>query len=259
MWRETAMPEPRRAMPEKAPFSSRIASWVQVTAVLVVFAALVTVLDRVARDAAEELIASNVARATGMLNQPEVRIGGPAFLLQVIRGSYSTVDVTTTGLVSGPLRVERVESHLNDVRVPFHDLLVHDVRTIGVGRSQESVFMRYEDLNDYFEATGRSFTVTPAGDGKVNLDGTVEFLNQSLTVHALATASANEGQLTIVPDVVETEGGTLNTAGRMLLNQRLRISIPLGNLPFGHQLVSATPADDGIRILAEGRAVIVRP
>lgn len=253
------MREPRRALPEPLPRSARIATWIQVTAVVAVFIALVVGLNRVARTSAERLVASNVARAAGLAVEPQVEIGGHAFLLQVIRGSYSKVDVTTTGLVSGPLRIDRVESHLVDVRVPFHDLLVRDIRAIGVGHSVEDVYMRYEDLNAYFDATGRSFLVTSAGNGKVYLDGNVDFLNQQLTVHALASVSANEGQLTIVPDEVETTGGTLNSAGRLLLNQRLRISIPMGNLPFGHQLVSAEPGDHGIDMVAEGRTIIVQP
>src|SRR5215216_422628 len=77
------------------------------------------------------------------------------FLPQVIRGTYSEVEVTTRGIMSGPLRIDRVESHLFDVRVPFHDVLVRSIRRVGIGRSVETINVSYRDLNAYFAATGR--------------------------------------------------------------------------------------------------------
>jgi hypothetical protein len=78
-------------------------------------------------------------------------------------------------------------------------------------------------------------------------------------VTADASLSVSEGALRITPDEIRTGDTVLSRASRLLLGQRLRLTVPLGTLPFGHQLTSATPDADGIRLQAEGTAIIVEP
>ncbi len=119
--------------------------------------------DALARLGAEALLARNIQNATGVSEPPVVEVRGFAFVPQVVRGAYNEVDVTTRGITSGPLRIERVDSQLFDVRVPFHDVLVQDIRRVGIGRSVEDVTLRFDDLNAYFDATGRPLQLAPAG------------------------------------------------------------------------------------------------
>jgi hypothetical protein len=215
--------------------------------------------DALARMGAESLLARNIQNATGVSEPPVVDVKGFAFVPQVVRGAYNEVHVTTRGLSSGPLRVERVDSQLIDVRVPFHDVLVQDIRRVGIGRSIEDVTLRYEDLNAYFDATGRPLQLTPAEDGQTRLTGEVNVLSQRIQVSATVTLSVADDTLRITPRQIDTGTSTLTGASRLLLGQRLRLSVPLGTLPFGHQLTSADASPDGIRLRAEGVAVIVQP
>ena len=215
--------------------------------------------DALARAGAEALLARNIQNATGVSEPPVVSVSGFAFVPQVVRGAYDEVTVTTRGISSGPLRIDRVDSQLFDVRVPFHDVLVQDIRRVGVGRSREDVALRYEDVNAYFNATGRPLQLAHAENGETRLNGVVDVLNQRVQVSATVTLSVADDALRITPRQVNTGNATLNQASRLLLGQRLALSVPLGTLPFGHQLTSVTASGDGIALRVEGTAIIVQP
>ena len=215
--------------------------------------------DALARVGAEALLARNIQNATGVSEPPVVDVRGFAFVPQVVRGAYNEVDVTTRGIASGPLRVEQVDSQLFDVRVPFHDVLVQDIRRVGISRSVEAVTLRYEDLNAYFDATGRPLQLAPTENGETQLTGTVDVLSQQVQVTASATLSVANETLRITPRQIDTGNTTLTQASRLLLGQRLALSVPLSTLPFGHQLTNVVASPDEISLKAEGVAIIVQP
>jgi LmeA-like phospholipid-binding len=215
--------------------------------------------DALAREGAEVLLARNIQHATGVAERPVVTVRGFAFVPQVVRGAYNEVDVSTQGITSGPLRIEHVDSQLFDVRVPFHDVLVQDIRRVGVGRSLEGVTLRYEDLNAYFAATGRPLQLAPAAEGEVSITGSVDVLGRQVQVNALVALSVADDTLRISPRQINTGSVNLDQASRLLLGQRLTLSVPLGTLPFGHQLTSVTASGDAIRLQAQGTAIIVQP
>jgi hypothetical protein len=215
--------------------------------------------DALAREGAEVLLARNIQHATGVVERPVVVVRGFAFVPQVVRGAYNEVEVSTQGITSGPLRIEHVDSQLFDVRVPFHDVLVQDIRRVGVGRSVEDVTLRYEDLNAYFAATGRPLHLAPAANGEVTITGSVDVLGRQVQVNATVALSVADEILRISPRQINTGAVSLDQASRLLLGQRLTLSVPLGTLPFGHQLTSVTASADAIRLQAEGTAIIVQP
>ena len=231
----------------------------QTTGVIVVVALLLWGADTLARIGAQTLLARNIQDATGVEVLPEVDVRGVFFLPQVIGGAYSDVQVTTQGVTGGPLRIDRVESRLSDVRVPFHDVLVRDVRRVGIGRSVENLDLTYEDLNAYFAATGRRLTLAPGRDGTVRLSGSVDVLNQRVPVSADATLSVEDDVLRISPQSFDTGSGSLDAAGRLLLGKRLTLLVPLGTLPFGHHLTGVTADPEGVHLTAEGTDILVEP
>lgn len=228
-------------------------------ALIVGLALLLWGADTLSRTGAEALVARNVQGATGATTPPRVTAHGRFFLPQVIRGAYDEIDVTTTGLTSGPLRIDRVESRLSDVRVPFHDVLVQDVRRIGVGHSVEDVTLRYDDLNAYFAATGRPLTISRAADGLIELTGSTQVLNKRLSVRTEVQLTVTDAELRLTPQQIDTGGTVLGSAARALLVQRLTLSVPLGTLPFGHQLTEVTPGPEALQIRAEGSGIVVQP
>jgi hypothetical protein len=215
--------------------------------------------DALARMGAEALLARNIQHATGVSEPPVVDVHGFAFVPQVVRGAYNEVTVTTRGITSGPLRIDQVDSQLYDVRVPFHDVLVQNIRRVGISRSIEDVTLRYEDLNAYFDATGRPLQLAPGENDETQLIGTVDVLAQQVQVTATVSLSVVDETLRITPREINTGSAALSQASRLLLGQRLNLTVPLGTLPFGHQLTGVTATPDAIRLRAEGSAIIVQP
>ena len=231
----------------------------QVLGVIVVVALLLWGADSLARTSAERLLARNIQDATGVEVAPEVDVNGVLFLPQLIRGAYSDVQVSTRGVAGSPLRIDRVESQLSDVRVPFHDVLVRDIRRVGIGRSVENLDLTYEDINAYFAATGRRLTLAPGPDGTVKLTGNVEILNQSVPVSADAALSVEGDVLRISPQSLDTGSGSLDAASRLLLGRRLTLLVPLGPLPFGHRLTGVQADSQGVHLTAEGTGILLQP
>ena len=231
----------------------------QVLGLIVVVALLLWGADTMARIRAETLLSRNIQDATGVEVPPEVDVQGTFFLPQLIRGSYSEVNVTTEGVTGSPLRIDRVESQLSDVRVPFHDVLVRDIRRVGVGRSEENLDLTYQDLNAYFAATGRRLTVAPGRDGTVRISGDIVIVNQTVPLSADATLSVEGDALRISPESLNTGSGSLDAASRLLLGKRLRLLVPLGTLPFGHQLTGVSADADGVHLTATGTDIVVEP
>jgi hypothetical protein len=231
----------------------------QALGLIVVVALLLWGLDTMARTRAQTLLSRNIQDATGVEVPPEVDVQGIFFLPQVIRGAYSEVHVTTEAVTGGPLRIDRVESQLFDVQMPFHDVLVRDVRRVGIGRSVENLDLTYEDLNAYFAATGRRLAVAPGRDGTVRITGDVEIANQTVPLSADAALSVEGDALRISPKSLNTGSGSLDAASRILLGNRLKLLVPLGTLPFGHQLTGVEADHDGVHLTATGTDIVLEP
>jgi len=215
--------------------------------------------DTLARISAQTLLERNIQDATGVGVRPEVEVQGLLFLPQVIRGAYSEVHVTTRGITSGPLRIDRVDSQLFDVQVPFHDVLVGNIRQIAVGHSVENLDLTSDDLNAYLAATGRRLKLSPSSDGSVTLSGNVNVLGQSVRVSADVTLSVEDDLLRISPQNFSAGAVSLDAASRLLLRQRQTLIVPLGTLPFGHRLTGVQADHEGVHLTAEGADFLISP
>ena len=215
--------------------------------------------DTMARIGAQTLLSRNIQDATGVEVPPEVDVHGIFFLPQMIRGAYSDVHVITQGVTGGPLRIGRVESQLSGVRVAFHDVLVGDVRRVSIGDSVEDLDLTYEDLNAYFAATGRRLVLAPGRDGAVRITGNLEVANQTVPLSADATLSVEGDALRISPESFHTGSGSFDAASRYLLGKRLHLLVPLGTLPFGHNLTGVRADPEGLHLTATGTDVLLEP
>ena len=216
--------------------------------------------DVLARVGAESLVARDVQSATGTTEPPVVEIAGRFFLPQVVRGAYGRVHVEVRGVSSGPLVIDRVDADLTDVRVPFHDVLVRDVRAIGVGRSEETALLTYPALNDYLEATGRPLRLAQGEGGEgVTLSGAVEVLGRRVEASAQVVLSVSDGNLRLTPQAIQSSSTTLGETAELLLGQRFSVTVPLGSLPFSQRLTSVEPTADGLVVGASGEGVVLQP
>lgn len=214
--------------------------------------------DRLARWAAEDLVARNVQLATGVLETPQVEVHGGFVLLQVLEGRYERVDVVLEDLRAGPLRFERVEAELSGVHVPFHDVLTRDVDVVLLERTREVATLGYDDLNTYLAATGRPLRLTGTPDGDVVLAGTVEVLGRRLSATARAVLAAADGDLAVRPTRIET-GTFLDEASELLLQQRFTLAVPLDSLPFGRDVSDVDTGENRLTVEGRGAGVVLTP
>jgi hypothetical protein len=87
----------------------------------------------------------------------------------------------------------------------------------------------------------------------------VTVLNQSVDASAEVRLGAEEGVLRITPETIDTGAATLDRVSRLLVRQRLTLTIPLGTLPFGHRLTVVEPYPEGLNVVAEGESIVVEP
>ena len=230
--------------------------WRTALEALLVTAGLVLLLwgaDALSRVGAETLLERNIQDVTGVVERPEVEIDGVFFLPQVLRGAYQEVQVSVVGIRSGPLQVERVESRMHDVRVPFKDVVLRDIRRVGIGRSIDQINLRFQDLNSYFEATGREVRLARTDDGQVQMRGFFSVLGQTVQATAEVDLTVDGSQLRVTPRRIDTAGAPLSPARRLFLEQRLTFTVPLGTLPFGRELTGLVIVENGLRLTAEGK------
>lgn len=214
--------------------------------------------DRLARWAAEGLLARNVQLATGVLDRPEVEVHGTFFLPQLVAGRYERVDILVEDLRAGPLRIEQVDARLTGVHVPFHDLLTQDIDTVYLERTHEVATLTYQDLNRYLEATGRPLGLEGRPDGEAVLTGSVEVLGRRFSASARAVIEAEGGDLAVQPTQIDT-ATFLDDASRLLLRERFTVTIPMDPLPFGQQLTDVAISEDRVTVEAGGTGVLVTP
>jgi len=215
--------------------------------------------DRLAEIGAESLLERNIQDVTGVVERPVVDIRGPLFLPQAIRGAYGEVEVTVSDLRSGPLTVKQVRATLHDVRMPLKDVLLRDIRRVGVGRATDQVTLRFQDLNAYFETTGQSLRLAGTDDGHVEMSGFFIVLGQTVRATAQVDLHVDGSQLRIAPREVDTGDTVLSSARRVLLDQRLGLTIPLDTLPFGTELTEVSVDADELQVSAQSTAIVLRP
>lgn len=234
----------------------------RVTAALVVLGLVVGTwgADVLARRGAEQLVAQDVQSATGSPQPPAVTVDGRFFLPQVLRGAYPHVHVRVDDLRSGPLVVGQVDADLDDVRVPFHDVLLRNVRTIGIGHSVETAHLAYPAVNAYLDATGRPLRLShrPGQDG-VTATADVEVLDQTVEATADLGLDVTDAGLRLTPRSVDSSNQRLSDLASLLLTQRLTVTVPLADLPFAQHLTAVDVTDDGLVVHAAGEAVVLEP
>lgn len=232
--------------------------------VLVVTALVgVTVLlwggDRLARSAAESLVTRELQRLTGTLTPPDVELHGASFLVQALRGRYERVDVTMSGLSSGPMRIQRVDARLSGVRLPFPELLLRNPGAMAVERATGRAQLTYDDLEAYLKFTGRPYSVRAGTQpDAVAITGAVQVLGREYDVSVEATLGAEAGALTITPTQLDT-GSDLDRAAELLLDQRFTFVVPLDPLPFGQRVVGIEAGPDVVVVRTEVEGLVLRP
>lgn len=202
---------------------------------LAVLAALFVLADRVAVRVAQSQVAAQIKASQRLDVDPQVTIRGFPFLTQAFGGEYDDIEVVGTGLVSGSIKVGRVEADLSGVKISLSDALGGSLGAVPVTHATVRADVGWDALEN---ASGEPVKLEAARGGGVQVSTVVS----GRTIRFLADALVERGQVVLVPRDV---------AGRT-------ISFGTTTLPFGMRLTSAQVRPSGLVLVATGRGITVK-
>lgn len=220
---------------------------------LVVLLGLAVVADRVAVTVADKKVAQQIQQQGKLAGAPDVSITGFPFLTQAVAGRYSDVQISLTAadLDQPPGTSARVSLH--GVRVPLSDVVSGSVQRIPVDRVDGTATLSYELLAAQL---GGDTTLRKEGDG-LRITKTVRV--GGLTVPLTATGTVKlEGNVLVI-DVQQASGVGVSIPSYLVRQVSgllgLRYKIPA--LPFGLELTSVTPENDGVVVQVAGSNTVL--
>lgn len=204
-----------------------------------VVVALLVVLDRVAVVSADHAVAARIQAQEHLSSRPSVSIGGFPFLTQAIGGKYRDVTLTVHDFRRSAVAVDTISVELRGVHVPLSAVFSQHLSSVPVDSATARVLLSYDDLNTYLHAKG--IAVSPGGDGRVRVTGSVTVAGQTLSATGTATVDV--------------------TSDSLLLRavNAVTISVPLAGLPFGIALRSAKATNQGIQVTATAQGLVLHP
>jgi LmeA-like phospholipid-binding len=226
---------------------------VRVLLVLVlVLAALLTVVDRVGVAIAERRVGQGIAEAADLASPPEVDVVGFPVLDEAVRGSYDEVRIDFTADDLGQPAGTRAEVVLRGAQVPLRDLF-GVVREVPVERLDGTATLSYALLS---EEIGPDTELSRDGDG-LRITRTVDVAGEQVPLVASGDVTLEGTELVI--DVrsasgagIEVPDAVVEQAGELL---SLRYQVP--ELPYGLDLVDVRPERDGVVVVARGEGTVI--
>jgi hypothetical protein len=222
--------------------------------VLVLLVGLTLVTDRVAVGFVEDRVARELAEAGRLGGSPDVQITGFPFLTQAVTGRYEEVRISLTAAELDQPEGTRADVALHGVRLPLSTVLSGSVTEVHVERIDGAATLAYELLA---AELGGDTTLRREGNG-LRITRTVEMLGYTLPLTATGTVAIKGDQLMV--EVERASGAGVDVPGFLagkasdLLD--LRYDVPA--LPFGLQLTSVRPGEDGVVVRVEATDTVLR-
>jgi len=221
--------------------------------VLLLLLGLAVLADRVALGVAEDRVATELAAKGGLQGSPDVEIAGFPFLTQALGGRYDDVRISLTAEELGQPAGTRADIALHGVEVPLSSVLSGSLGEVPVERIDGTATLSYALISDQL---GSDTELIREGDG-LRITRTVEVLGQSLRLTAAGQVTLEGNDLVV--DVEEAAGAGIDVPDFLLERAAdlldLRYTVPA--LPFGLQLTSVTPAEDGVDIRVEASNAVL--
>jgi hypothetical protein len=221
---------------------------------LVVLLGLAVAADRIAVGIAENKVAEQLAAKGGLAGTPSVDIAGFPFLTQAFGGDYRDVRISLTAHDLGQPAGTRADVRLHGVHVPLSSVLSGSVKQVPVDRIDGTATLSYDLLAAQL---GGDTTLRREGDG-LRITKTVQVLGQTLPLTAVGTVTLHGNDLVV--DVQKASGAGVDVPGFLVdrVSDLLDIRYTIPALPFGLQLTSVQPADDGVDVTVAAKDTVLR-
>jgi hypothetical protein len=203
---------------------------------------------------AEDQVAEQMASKGGLAGTPSVDIAGFPFLTQAFAGNYEDVRISLTAHDLGQPAGTRADVRLHGVHVPLKSVLSGSVSEVPVDRIDGTATLSYELLAAQL---GGDTTLRREGDG-LRITKTVEIAGYTLPLTAAGTVTLDGDDLVV--DVQKASGAGVDVPGFLVdrVSDLLDLRYTVPALPFGLQLTSVQPADDGVRIGVAAKDTVLR-
>ena len=235
--------------------------------ILAVLAVIAVVADRVAAQAAErelrtqvqqELVARNVGYAS-----LDVNVGGLPFLTQVAQGRYDriTIEVTDVTLPPGATR----GAHLPALHVVATGVtadaakLVQGTAQVAAEQVTGTAVVSYQTLSELLDLSKYSLSdvVFSEENGALRVDAKANVAGLSLPIVAVADVGTLDGAIQVKLRDAQVVGVQAPAVAKgfldNLVNRSITASLP--ELPFGLTLDRLSATTDGLAITATGHNV----
>lgn len=220
--------------------------------VLLLLAAVLVILDRVAVTGVQREVARQVAARYHLDEAPIVTIEGVPFLTQAVAGRYDAVRLEIGRLTERGVELSDVTATLHGVHAPLTQLLREPANVrITVERVTGSIVIPRETIE---RRAPRGVKVS--GDGKA-LTVSGEFLvnNVQLPVRATMEVKVVEGGVRLSPRQVIVAGGISVPPD---VTRSLTYTIPIRDLPLNLKITGVRSVPEGLRVTGEAENVALR-
>ena len=224
---------------------------------LVLFAALLVAVDRLALVAAEHAVASQLQQSGDLSVRPSVSIRGVPFLTQAVSGHYSSVRVHAEDVAAGGERLSKFAASLDGVDVPLSDALSGSVDKVPVDHLSARVVRSYADLQQRLRY--RRMTLSQASDGLLRVKGSVSVLGRTVSASALSSVRLSGTNVVVTAQRFEVGASPADRVLTAALGKRLDFTARIGTLPYGLKLTGVRIAPEGVVASATAKdAVLTR-
>jgi hypothetical protein len=220
---------------------------------LLLVVGVLVVVDRVGVRIAEGRVADQVAARGGLSSTPDVQIAGFPFLTQAVSGTYSDIRVHLTAEELGQPAGTRADVSLRGVHVPLSDVLSGSVKQIPVDRVEGTATLSYALLA---QQLGGNTVISADGDG-IRLTKSVKVLGVAFDLTATGTVTLAGSD--VVVDVQHASAGAVHVPQAVLTTAEdlLDFSYRVPELPFGLQLTSVHPAEQGLDVAVQAKNTVL--
>lgn len=222
---------------------------------LLLLVALLAVLDRGAAAYAERALATELQSSGGLVQRPQIDVGGFPFLTQAVRGRYDRIEVAATDVPAGERTLTRLDAVLTGVRVPLGDVVSGVVDEVPVDAVDARVVLSYAELSRV--SGDRRLTVAAAGD-RVRVTGEVEVLGRQVEASAVSTVALEGDVVVVTAQAFEVGSRVADAVLTRALRGRLDLRVPVRDLPYGLVLESITTGPDGVVVRTTASDTVLR-
>ena len=227
--------------------------------VLALLAGVLVLADRGMAMVSGDKAAEQIRIHEGLKEDPDVTFEGFPFVTQAVRGKFQNVSITARDVERGGLTIDRVDVHLEDVKIDLGDALNGKVRAVPVSRGEATLRITYGDLSQFLASKPGNIRVVVRNDNVYVVSSFgIPGVGQT-EVEGTPKVEVSGRNVRVVVSDVHVVGGTggLTAALARTAAARASFSIPLGDLPFGIEAASAKLAPDALLVTASATGFII--